>query len=328
MLMLWGAFTKAQTAEEHYEIGLESMYAEAYSEARSSFNEAITLDPDNESFYLARAELVLMENQNTFNQADDENSIDYLQALKDFEKALELSPTSFEGLYGKARLNYMFLKFRESQQDYDAALKAAYFTEDKVLALGGRGACQYRLGEVDGAMRDLDRAINYDPNNSIILNEIAMIYINQGEIKLAIKALNTILKKNPNDQIALANMGFTALKAEKYEKALKIYDDVINQFGKRAFLLSNRSFALMNLGRYDEALEDINLSIELNPKNSFAYKYKGMIYLELKDKENACKSLMTAKDLGYTTAYGNEVIDLLRKNCLSTNTAPSGTKRN
>lgn len=325
-ILCCAALLSAQSAYDLYEKGLDAMGLENFREARKSFDKAIALEPENDEFYLARGELMLMQNKHTFNKVSSENSKFYTDALKDFEKVIELEPASFEGWYGRARLKYMFLKFRDSQEDYDGALKAAYLTEDKVLALGGRGACQYRLGEVDGAMNDLERALDYDPTNPIILNELALIHIHQGETALAIKSLNTILKHHPDDPIALANMGFTALKAGKFERALNIYNEVIALTDDNAYLLSNRSFCLLNLNRFDEALKDINSSIAMNGKNSYAYKNRSLVYLALEDQEMACEDLKIAKDMGFTLAYGNEVLELLKDNCLSTNRSPSKTK--
>lgn len=324
----WGLYlcfalcASAQSAYDYYDIGLEAMSLEQYDEARDAFDQAISLSPENDDYYLARAELSLVENRHTFNKVNSDNNKFYRQALSDFEKALELAPNSFEGLYGRARLKYMFLNFKESQTDYDGALKAAYLNEDKVLALGGRGACQYRLGEVDGAMRDLERALTYDPFNSVILNELALIYINQEETGLAIDVLNTVLKHHPEDPIALANMGYTALKAGKYKKALSIYNQVLLETDANGFLLSNRAFCHLQLEQYEEALESINASLEVNPKNSFAFKNRALIHLALEKKDAACEDLHRAKQLGFTLAYGNEVIQLLKENCLNMNRAP------
>ncbi len=80
-------------------------------------------------------------------------------------------------------------------------------------------------------------------------------------------------------------------------------------------MYNNRSFAKFNIKDFEGALLDVNKSINLDSKNSFAYKVRANVYLEKKDNVNACKDLKKALELGYTKDFGSDVQELLDKNC-------------
>lgn len=63
------------------------------------------------------------------------------------------------------------------------------------------------------------------------------------------------------------------------------------------------------------ALEDINNSISILPANSYAFKNRGLVYLAMKRKEEACTDFMKALSLGFEKYYGEEVNKLIKANC-------------
>ena len=117
-------------------------------------------------------------------------------------------------------------------------------------------------------------------------------------------------------------MAFTAIGLGKYKKAISIYQEYIVRFGEDALSLGNMGFAKMKLGRFEEALEDINASLKLFPNNSFAIKNRALIYFHFGKNKAACDDLHRAKELGFTTEHGNEMIKLLFEKCLEVNQKP------
>ena len=77
----------------------------------------------------------------------------------------------------------------------------------------------------------------------------------------------------------------------------------------------NRSFSRLKLGDTKGALEDIEKSIELFPKNSYAYWIRAQIYIEMGKKKKICKDLQTAIDLQFTFNYGDDALRLQEKHC-------------
>jgi len=65
----------------------------------------------------------------------------------------------------------------------------------------------------------------------------------------------------------------------------------------------NRGQAKYRLKDYSGALNDFNRVIYLDPFNAHAYMKRGMSYLGLGDKDNACIDWNKAADLGWKDVY-------------------------
>jgi hypothetical protein len=63
---------------------------------------------------------------------------------------------------------------------------------------------------------------------------------------------------------------------------------------------------------YKDAIVDFSNLIKLNHKDGKAYFFRGMSYLKLKNKKQACADLTKSSELGYVDANAE-----LTKNCKS-----------
>ena len=75
-------------------------------------------------------------------------------------------------------------------------------------------------------------------------------------------------------------------------------------------VLFNKGESYRSLNEHKKAIQDFNLAIELNPKSSDAYLYRGMSKIDLGDKEGGCLDYSKAGELGNTNAY-----NLIKRNC-------------
>ncbi len=312
----------SQSALDQYEKGLLAEREGLVAEAVRFYTKAINMESGNGAFFLSRANLII-NNQNdpvVFNQKDKLKS--YLACLEDYSKAVDLLPETYECYFGRAKVNYLLGNYDSAQSDYGQAVKLSYYYEDKIQALVGRGASQYRQGEIEGALRDLERAEDYDSTNVHVLNELALIYIQIDETEIALQALNKVLVRYPNDPTANANIGYAALKSGRYQKAMEIYNRYLKQNGPDAVAYSNLGFCKLKLGRLTGALQDLNKALELDPNKPFALKNRAMIHFALGNKASGCNDLHEAREQGYTAKYDNEVILLLGEHCYMVNQSP------
>ncbi len=67
--------------------------------------------------------------------------------------------------------------------------------------------------------------------------------------------------------------------------------------------------------QYDKAIVDINKSIDMYPTNSYGYRNRALVYLALDKQEESCRDLAAAEYYGFATNYGEEVKQLIQKNC-------------
>ena len=311
-----------QSALDQYEKGLLAQREGNIAIAKDYFTKAINMEQGNGAFYLSRGNLIL-NNQDNPKIVDPENKLmSYLFCLEDFSKAIALMPDSYESYFGRGKINYLISNFPAAKSDYDKAVKLSYYLEDKIQALVGRAAALYRMNEIEGAFRDLERAEDYDSTNVYVLNEMALIYIGMNEPEIALKTLNKVLVQYPNDPIANANIGFAAIKAGRYQKAIQIYNRCLDTQGASSYIFSNRGFCKYKLGDFPAALNDLNQAIELDANNVYAYKNRALVFLAQEDRIKGCEDLEYSRTHGYTKKYDQEVIQLLGENCWQVNKKP------
>ena len=121
-----------------------------------------------------------------FNRAQDKFEVaNYKEAILDYNKALELSPTEICLVYsmrGNAKRNLGDLDGAISDQnkalDFDPLYADGYFN---------RGIAKYKMGDLDGAVKDYTQVIKINPNDSDAFFNRGNVKKEMGEIKSACK---------------------------------------------------------------------------------------------------------------------------------------------
>jgi tetratricopeptide (TPR) repeat protein len=165
-------------------------------------------------------------------------------------------------------------------------------------------------GDNRGAVADLNRAIQLDPN-------YAQAYIFRGVLKAArlndtqgaLADLNRAIEINPSYLLAYLSRGLL-----KYEK-LNDIQGALADFDRSIQLDLNNALAYSNRGalKYEKlndpqgALADINRAVQLDPQNSGDYNIRGQIKGGFNDNQGALADYNQAikLDPNYALAYGN-----------------------
>jgi tetratricopeptide (TPR) repeat protein len=145
-----------------------------------------------------------------------------------------------------------------------------------------RGACHAMLGDTSKAAIDLDRAIQLAPRD-------AAGYNSRGY--------------------------FRYMRLGQYAKAIADMDKAIKQDPNYGFAFSNRGWSYYQLGDSAKAQRDLLLAVRKNPTNAYAYRSLGIIDLAQGQQTTGCAHLRKALELGFTATYGNEVQDLVSRQC-------------
>ncbi len=121
-----------------------------------------------------------------FNRAQDKYEVaNYKEAIRDYNRALELSPTEICLVYsmrGNAKRNLGDLDGAISDQnkalDFDPLYADGYFN---------RGSAKYKMGDLNGAINDYTEAIKINPKDSDAFFNRANLKKKIGDIKSACK---------------------------------------------------------------------------------------------------------------------------------------------
>ena len=244
------------------------------------------------------------------------DTLTFQAAVSAYNKAIEMDPYYFEGIYARAGLLFTHRFFDDALNDLAHALKICDRDLDTIAVLNLRGVIFNHLGKYEKALDDYRVILKMNSSHVEALTNTAMIFMNLKNYEKAEKLMKKAVELEPEASIYLNNLGFIYLQSEQFEKAEAIFNESLEKNDlMKPILLNNRGFARFKQGKLDLALEDFEASIELYPENSFVYKNLALLQIESGELNKACESLDMAIKLKFTKTYGDEVINLQTQYC-------------
>jgi cytochrome c-type biogenesis protein CcmH/NrfG len=186
------------------------------------------------------------------------------QARELFEQALEVQPTSVDGLTGVAAT----LEFEFLNGYYDTG-------NDERL---------------QRAELLLDRAVMIDPRHVMALKTKAALRRTQGKFDDAIAAAQAIIMDNPGEPWAYKEIGLSTLYLGRPEQALDWFakaDRIGPRDPGRWTWLDGRGHALILLGHDEEAIHALVAALDANPRNLSSHAFLAAAYALLDHADEA-----------------------------------------
>ena len=303
---------------------------EKYPEAVANYEQVLRLEPDNSLALVKRcqAHLPLQQYQQAIADCQallevDDNWGDltpalpwYLigeafnkeekleEALKYYERAIQVNPDYSLAFVAKCRLLSQFEKYEPALESCHQALEingdwgnsnpaiawvniARIQTEQAKVATKSK---QYQQGQgfYQQALIAYDRSLAYNSQDAQIWTERGVILEILGKYEQAIDSLQWALQINPNYDLALAHNCATLNRLSEnqenqdatvagYESALKACEQALQandgqwEVEFAAYIWNQRGNALIGLGEYQEALNAIERAIVLQPDSADAW---------------------------------------------------------
>ena len=217
------------------------------------------------------------------------------EALKDYLRAIELSPKN-PAAYSNRGAAYISLdKFDKAIVDFS---KAIQLNPNNATAYSNRGVAYLQKGDTDLAITDLSEAICLKPDNVTAYSNRGMAHSIKGDFDSALRDLHKSVKLDPCDAAAYNNRGNTYKENGDVELAIRDYNTAIKLKSNDAMVYYNRGTAYYGKGEFDNAIRDYNTAIKLKPDLAEAYNNRGEVWLHLQEWEKAKSDLITAKDMG------------------------------
>ena len=184
----------------------------------------------------------------------------------------------------------------------------------------------------------LDRALDLNPNSSVIRGLRGLNYQRSGNFRQALEEFEHAARLEPDNPAWQVSMGETYSKLGDLIRALEAYQQAttlapedanywrllamfcaqngvhIKDIGipaaQRAVILAKDDTAAEGLlgwlhlldSRYEDAERHLVRALELNPQNAAAHLHLGMLYLQTENRVAAQDHLVLARDLGNTEA--------------------------
>ncbi|HEY6162279.1 MAG TPA: tetratricopeptide repeat protein [Bacteroidia bacterium] len=291
----------AQSSEDLFKEGQRRYTEKNYAEAETFFNKAITANKDSAKYYVMRGKTYF-------------NLEKYKEAFRDYCTAIDLDKGNVEAYLLRADFLLNVNKPYESIKDANMAIMLTHVDTVKRDGYLNNGMARLQVRDFEGAFNDLMKAYSYDSLDPAIFNEMGHVFMEQGDTTKAIYYARLSFKLDTSDVVPLANIAFIRSSAGNYKDAMPYFDMVIKR-KPLAYNYNNRGYARFKLGDIKGALDDINRSIKMDPTNSYAYRNRALVYIEMNKMKKVCADLNKAKELGFKQQYGNEVDELQKKYC-------------
>ncbi len=187
----------------------------------------------------------------------------YEEALPDFVQAIALNPSHASTYYNRATLYLHLQNFKQAIADYSQAIAL----EPKyVAAILNRAAAYESTGENQSAVDDYTQTLQIQPNHAAALMARADLYIRMNKIDESLKDLSALIELDPKNGAMYFNRGSVYTQKGAYDKAVEDYSKGIElslAVGKEVY--AQRSFLYEQIGNPEKAQTDLEKVQELDP---------------------------------------------------------------
>ncbi|HIE11230.1 MAG TPA: tetratricopeptide repeat protein, partial [Kiritimatiellae bacterium] len=152
---------------------------------------------------------------------------------------------------------------KEAAQRYQEALEVWPYLVDAWAQLG---RVFLRLQEFDSAIRALERAVESDPSNPALLNDLGVAYLYRNHIPMAAEFFRAAVDISPDYAPALFNLVLCSLATEDIERACEYLDAYLRMRPDDPRALKEKAYLQAREGKHREALATLKKAIIHNPE--------------------------------------------------------------
>jgi len=179
------------------------------------------------------------------------HSHNYQRAIESFETSIELDPAYTPAYVNLGSLNLETGRATLAIATYQRGLT---FCAEKEYLLNGLGVCYEAIGEINEALTQYYRALEYDSAFYLALINAGLNLIKQNKPKEAITFLNQAIAINLNDADSYQAKAVALFNLGNYNSAVEAIDLAISNTEPKAALLLNKGQILEAQERYEAAI--------------------------------------------------------------------------
>jgi len=173
---------------------------------------------------------------------------------------------------------------------------------------GWRGDVYLDKGDNEHALADFTWAIHFGPGEQDIAvwyYDRGLVKHNLGDLAGAVRDYDSALERSGPDADTYANRGFVYLDQDDYEKAVEDFSAAIDLAADNAENWNGRCWARAMWGRQlDEAQADCDEALTLDPEMSYAYDSRGLVHLRKNEWAAARADYQAALEIDPEAASG------------------------
>ncbi len=219
----------------------------------------------------------------------------YDEALRDYNKALEIEPKFSKAYNNRGGLMRTLKKYEEAISDFNKAIE---LQPDYTIAFNNRGLLMNITRRYDQAISDYSKAISLKKDYAEAYSNRGIAYRNAGKFEESLRDFNKTIELQPNYYKAYSERGILMAAQNKYDEALKDYNRTIEMQPDYPNVYFNRGNLNMTLKKNDDAIRDFSKALSLQPALAEAYYNRGLCEININRKTEACKDFQTAAQYG------------------------------
>lgn len=214
------------------------------------------------------------------------------------------NPTVNE-LYTQSISNFNNKNYLDGLKDLDKALK---IEPDNIYLLSSRGTLKYYyLNLKQEGIEDIKAAVNFDLTNINKyqnLNSLCSMYMSEKELDKVYEMADQMVKLKPNEMEGYYNRAYANSAFKKHyesindlQKIISISQNRLNSSNILGPVYNSLGYEYILLKDYDKALPLINKALEMIPNYSYVWGSRGQLYYEIGDYKKCIADMTTAIDL-------------------------------
>ena len=210
---------------------------------------------------------------------------DYENSIKSFSKAIELNPElSAEAYANRSESYFLSNQTDKALKDID---KAINFEPQETRYYNIKAFRLNEIGEYEASKLESKISLSLDSINFFTHYNLG---ISEGHLKnyqKSIYYLSKSIELNPDFSDSYYNRGTLKKDYGYYEEALPDLDLAIQLSSGFYDAYNNRGLVKSQLNDFEGGISDFTIAIEIDPKNTSAYLNRGVVKTKIKDYDGA-----------------------------------------
>ncbi|MCU0858926.1 MAG: tetratricopeptide repeat protein [Pontiellaceae bacterium] len=146
-----------------------------------------------------------------------------------------------------------------------------------------------KKGMLDEALKQIEKALEMDPNQMNTLCNKASVFLRQNRIEEAFACYRQAMEQNPNDARIPAKIGVELVNRGRTEEAVPYYERAAQLQPDSAEAQVEIGRLLVNTGKPEQAKDYFIKALNLDPRQPGIYTYIGDGFLQMKQYPEAVK---------------------------------------
>ncbi len=269
-----------ESASSHFLLAETQRQNERYQEALQHYRQAAELGVPDEQVKLAIA---------TLEEARGKTD----RALKIYRQLLSQQDISAATIDNIGQRHLSMLRFDAAEDAFRLFIKRFPDNALGPYRLGKTLAAQKRYPEAIDALEKADRLA---PNDSNILQSLAIVYQKDRQLGKAIKSIERAVEAHPEDSMNRFTLASIYDETGDSQKSEKLYRTILADEPRHAAALNNLAVLLNQSGRHEQALKLAKQALAVVPANPMLMDTLGWIEFQMGRLQSARETLTRAAE--------------------------------